>query len=143
MCSRASDGFAAIACSAAADRPAASVSRLPIATRRLSAAPTCSAVTAASASSFLAACTAVTRSARRASPNRISASKTKAIMAHTAASVVDWLGSATTMPDHTAASSAARIAVTNHDAGDGTVSNTSPASHPDGAQFVPSQANGT
>ena len=90
MCSRASDGFPAIACSAAADRPAASASRSPIAARRLSAALTRSAVTAASASSSLAACTAVIRSARRASPNRISASKTKAIMAHTAATVVDW-----------------------------------------------------
>ena len=41
-----------------------------------------------------------------------------------------------------AASSAARIAATNHDAGHGTVSKTSPASHPDGAQFAPNQANG-
>jgi hypothetical protein len=84
----------------------------------------------------------VIRSARRASPNRISASKTKAIIAHTAASVAGWLGSSTTTPDHRAASSAARIAATNHDAGDGTISKTSPASQPDGAQFAPSQVNG-
>jgi hypothetical protein len=142
MYSRASDGLAAIACAVAADRPATSASRPPIAARRLSAALTRSAVTAASASSFLAACTAVIRSARRASPNRISASKTKTNMAHTAAAVMDWLGSSTTMPDHRAASSAARTAVTNHDAGDGIVSKTSPASHPDGAQFAPNQANG-
>ncbi len=59
ICSRASDGFPAIACSAAADRPAAPASRPPIAARRLSAALTRSAVTAASASSSLAACTAL------------------------------------------------------------------------------------
>ena len=39
---------------------------------------------------------------------------------------------------HTAA-----VAGTNHDAGDATVSKTSPASHPDGVQFAPNQANGT
>ena len=137
--SRASDGFPAIACSAAADRLPASASRPSIAARRLSAALTRSAVTAASASSFLAACTARTRSARRASPNRNSASKTKANVAHTAA-VADWLASP---PAQAAASRAARTAATNHDAGDGTVSKTSPASHPDGVQFAPNQANGT
>ncbi len=142
-CSRASDGLAAMACAAAADRSATSASRPPIAARRLSAALTRSAMTAASASSFLAACTAVIRLARRASPNRISASKTKAVTAHTAASVMGWPGRATTtMPDHRATSSAARSAVTNPDAGHGTVSKTRPASHPDGAQFAPNQANG-
>ncbi len=143
MSSRASDGLAAMACAAAADRSATSASRPPIVARRLSAALTRSAVTAASASSFLAAYTAVTRLASRARPNRISASKTKAVTAHAAASVTDWPGRATTiMPDHKATSSAARSAVTSPDAGHGTVSRTSPASHPDGAQLAPNQANG-
>jgi hypothetical protein len=62
-------------------------------------------------------------------------------VAHTAA-VADWLVSPPA-PAHAAVSSAARTDATNHDAGDGTVSKTSPASHPDGVQFAPNQANGT
>ena len=61
-------------------------------------------------------------------------------MAHTA-TVAGWLASPPT-PAHAAVSSAARTAATNHDAGDATVSKTSPASHPDGVQFAPNQANG-
>ena len=64
-------------------------------------------------------------------------------MAHTAAGVVGWCVNSKTTPDHRAASSAARIAATNQDIGHGTVSKTSPASHPDGAQSAPNMPNGT
>ena len=93
-----------------------------------------SAVTAASASSSLAACTAAMRSASRASPKRIRASRTNAMTTHTpsaGAAGVPAKGSPITAT-RTARSAAARAADTSHDTGDGTVSRTRPASHPDG-----------
>ena len=63
-------------------------------------------------------------------------------MAHSTAGAEAWGDSRTTTSDQKAASSAARIAATNHDTGDERVSKTNPASHPDGAQFPPNQTNG-
>ena len=69
-----------------------------------------------------------------------SVSKTKTTMAATG--TVDPCASPATAPDHRAASTAAAAAAANHDAGTGTVSKTSPASHPDGAHSAPNTANG-
>ena len=105
MCWRATDGFAAIACSAAADRCPQAVRRPdPLLGNRRLGELVCGRVHS------------LDQVGETGKPNRTTASKTKTNMANTAAGIVGGLDSSPTAPAQMAASIAARRAATNHDA---------------------------